>query len=72
MVQYLEVSFTYEGEEYVIEGLEANFWETEGSSIDFYISSDGTATRGAFIIGLNDFFLYVILLIYGVITLQVK
>ena len=72
VVQYLEVSFTYEGEEYIVEGLDANFWETEGSSIDFYISSDGTATRGAFIIGLNDFFLYVILLIYGVITLWKK
>ena len=72
VVQYLEVSFTYEGEEYIVEGLDANFWETEGSSIDFYISSDGTVTRGAFVIGLNDFFLYVILLIYGVMTLWKK
>lgn len=42
---YLKVKYTYNGEEKIAEGISANFWESEGSTVHVFLSSDGTATR---------------------------
>lgn len=57
--KYLEIGFIYEGEVHYATGIKANFWEGVGDTVDFYISSDGTATRGAITISLSTFILLI-------------
>lgn len=42
---YLRVRYIDNQEEKMAEGLKANFWEAEGSTIRFYITPDGRAVR---------------------------
>lgn len=42
---YVDIKYTYNGEEKIAEKIPANFWETEGSTIHLYVTSDGTAFR---------------------------
>ena len=59
VVKYADVSFYYEGEEYIATGLKVNFWEGEGDTIKFYISSDMEVTRGAFILDFSDLLIFI-------------
>lgn len=58
---YLRVRYIDNKEEKMAEGLKANFWEAEGSTIRFYITPDGRAVRNTV---MNNKDLYV----FGFIT----
>ena len=61
---YLKVKYTYNGQEKIAEGISANFWESEGSTVHIFLSSDGTATRS---IGVTEY--EIIILICAIIFL---
>lgn len=67
--QYVDVKYTYNGEEQTAEKLYANFWETEGSAIHFCISSDGSAFRTSTTLSPGDLFTF--LFVIGLIIILV-
>lgn len=71
-IKYLEIGFIYEGEVHYATGIKANFWEGVGDTVDFYISSDGTATRGAITISLSTFIVLIFFLAFVVKELWTK
>ena len=71
-IKYLEISFIYEVEVHYATGIKANFWEGVGDTVDFYISSDGTATRGAITISLSTFIVLIFFLAFVVKELWTK
>lgn len=46
---YIDVKYTYNGEEKTAERLRANFWETPGSTIHFYLTSEGNTFRNSYL-----------------------
>lgn len=69
-VSHLCVRYIDNQEEKIAEGLKANFWETEGSTVRFYITPDGRAVRNTVI---NEEGLYIIVstvIVFIVITFK--
>lgn len=64
---YIDVIYSYNGEEKTVKRLSTNAWETVGSTIHFYLTPEGNAFRNTVPIGQMD--LMWILVIFTVIIL---
>lgn len=52
---YMDVQYTYNGEQRIAEKLKSNFGEKEGNTVHFYVTPEGAAVRGTPIIRIFDF-----------------